>query len=449
MRAGGRYQAAIEVLGDVLGQKTPANDALRDWGKAHRFAGSKDRAFIGNLVHDVLRKKSSLAWQVDDERPRALVFAVLAFEYKMPLSEIQDGYSESHGPGALTKAEIARFEKPIALSHAPDWVQADVPEWVWPAFEGNFGEDAIAEGQALTTAAPLDLRVNRLKMDREQALDVLTPQGATAGLISPYAMRITRSGPQTRLPNIQIEPIYQEGGVEIQDEGSQVIASLVNAQEGDKVLDFCAGGGGKSLAIASDTKDGVKITSFDIDKRRLAPLYQRKLRAGVQNIDVVQPPLPNLSKLKGQFDKVVLDAPCTGVGTWRRKPDAKWRLSEKSLDVRFAEQETVLETGCEFVRNGGLLFYMTCSMLAEENEGQVYAFLERHKEFTLLSAGEVWEEIFGLDAPKPWSADGCSLTLTPASTQTDGFFFAVMEKSADGKPPKEKPAKDAYTPENT
>lgn len=446
MRAGGRYQAAIEVLGDILGQKTPVNDALRDWGKAHRFAGSKDRAFIGNLVHDALRKKSSLGWQMDDERPRALVFAVLAFEYNLPLADISAAFSEGHGPGPLTDAERARHEKPIELSHAPDWIQADVPEWVWPAFEGNFGEDAISEGQALTASAPLDLRVNRLKMDRAKALEVLTPQAAEAGLISPYAMRIKRSGPQTRLPNIQIEPIYQEGGVEIQDEGSQVIASLINAQAGDKILDFCAGGGGKSLAIASDTQDSVKITAFDIDKRRLAPLYQRKLRAGAENIVVMQPPLSNLSKLKGQFDKVVLDAPCTGVGTWRRKPDAKWRLSEKSLDVRLNEQETVLDTGCEFVKNGGLLFYMTCSMLAEENEGQVYSFLERRKEFTLLSAGEVWEEIFGLDAPKPWSADGCSLTLTPASTGTDGFFFAVMEKSSDGKAPETKPA---YSPENS
>jgi len=445
MRAGGRYQAAIEVLQDVISQKTPVNDALRDWGKAHRFAGSKDRAFIGNLVHDVLRKKSSLAWQMDDESPRALVFAALAFEYKFPLSDIKAAFNEDHGPGALTTAEKTRYEKPIAIDNAPDWVQADVPEWVWPAFEGNFDEDAIAEGQALTRSAPLDLRVNRLKMDRDKALEVLSPQAAKPGLISPFSLRIERSGPQMRLPNVQIEPIYQEGGVEIQDEGSQVIAALVNAQPGDKILDFCAGGGGKSLAIASDTQDAAKITAFDIDKRRLAPLYQRKLRAEVQNIEIMQPPLKNLSKLQSHFDKVVLDAPCTGVGTWRRKPDAKWRLSEKSLDVRLAEQETVLETGCEFVRNGGLLFYMTCSMLAEENEGQVYAFLDRHKEFTLLSAGEVWEELFGTSAPKPWSSDGCSFMLTPASTQTDGFFFAVMEKSADGKAPETKPA---YSPEN-
>jgi 16S rRNA (cytosine967-C5)-methyltransferase len=449
MRAGGRYQAAIEVLVDVLTRHTPVNDALRDWGKSHRFAGSKDRAFIGNLVHDGLRKKSSIGWQMDDDSPRALVLGTLLFEHKLPLAEIDTAFTETHGPGALTAAEKTRAAKPIALTDAPEWVQADVPDWVWPAFADNFGEEAVAEGQALTASAPLDLRVNRIKMERDTALATLAPQKAKPTLISPHALRIERDGPSSRLPNVQIEPIYQEGGVEIQDEGSQVIAALVNAKDGDKILDFCAGGGGKSLAIASDTQDAAKITAFDIDKRRLAPLYQRKLRAGYENIDVVQPPLSNLSKRKGQFDKVVLDAPCTGVGTWRRKPDSKWRLSEKSLEVRLKEQEAVLETGCEFVRNGGLLFYMTCSMLAEENEGQVYAFLERHKEFTLLSAGEVWEELFGVEAPKPWSSDGCSLTLTPASTGTDGFFFAVMEKSADGKPPKEDPSKAAYAPENS
>ena len=406
------------------------NEALRDWGKSHRFAGSKDRSFIGNLVHDALRKKSSFGWQVDDESPRGLVFAALLLEHELPVDEIESAFTDPHGPGALTNKEKTRAAKPIALADAPEWVQADVPDWLWPAFEANFDEEAIKEGQALTASAPLDLRVNQMKSTQAKALATLEPQGAQPAPISPHAIRITRGGPHTRLPNVQIEPIYQEGGVEIQDEGSQIIASLINAQDGDKILDMCAGGGGKSLAIASDMKDGVDITAYDIDKRRLAPLYQRKMRAGVNNIDIVQPPASNLDKMKGQFDKVVLDAPCTGVGTWRRKPDAKWRLSEQSLEIRLNEQKNVLDTGCEFVRKGGLLFYMTCSMFAEENEAQVYAFLERHNDFTLLSAGEVWEELYGVDAPKPWSADGCSLTLTPASTGTDGFFFAVMEKTA-------------------
>ena len=171
-----------------------------------------------------------------------------------------------------------------------------------------------------------------------------------------------------------------------------------------------------------------KIYAYDVDKRRLAPIYQRMLRAGATNIEVIEPPEGNLRGLKGKMDKVLIDAPCTGAGTWRRRPDAKWRLSEDTLQMRNNQQRKVLESASEFVKDGGLLVYVTCSLLAEENEAQVYAFLEEHPEFQILSAGEVWEDRFGTDGPKPWSADACSVTLTPASTNTDGFFFSVMEK---------------------
>jgi len=173
------------------------------------------------------------------------------------------------------------------------------------------------------------------------------------------------------------------------------------------------------------------VHAFDIDKRRLSPLYQRALRAGADIINVVEPPSTNLQPQFGKMDKVLIDAPCSGVGTWRRKPDAKWRLSEDNMKTRYKEQRTVLAGAKNFVKPGGLLFYVTCSMLAEENEGQIYPFLEKNPEFTLLSAGEVYEERIGVNAPKPWSEDGCSLTLTPHSTNTDGFYFAVMERKND------------------
>jgi 16S rRNA (cytosine967-C5)-methyltransferase len=172
-----------------------------------------------------------------------------------------------------------------------------------------------------------------------------------------------------------------------------------------------------------------EIYAYDIDKRRLAPTWQRSDRAGASIIEVIAPPAETLPALKGSMDRVLIDAPCTGLGTWRRKPDAKWRLTENALERRRKEQVTVLDQGSEFVKVGGFLFYVTCSMLAEENEAQVYAFLERTKGFSLLSAGEVFEERFGVDGPKPWSEDGLTLTMTPGSTGTDGFFFAVMERS--------------------
>ena len=248
--------------------------------------------------------------------------------------------------------------------------------------------------------------------------------------VSPIGLRIPAAVGDGRLPNVQIEESYLTGGVEIQDEGSQIVSLLVDAKPGEKVLDYCAGAGGKSLALAASMENDGAVYGFDIDKRRLAPLYERSQRAGASIIEVRQPPSENLKNLVGKMDRVLIDAPCTGVGTWRRKPDAKWRLNEDALERRNNEQRSVLNSAKGFVRPGGLMFYVTCSMLAEENEAQIYDFLEGNKNFTLLSAGEVWEDTFGTNGPKPWSSDGCSLTLTPASTQTDGFFFAVMEKGS-------------------
>lgn len=429
MRLGGRLQAAIEVLEDVLGRRTPVNMALRDWGKAHRFAGSKDRSAIGNYVHDALRQKSSLGWRMDDESPRSLVLAAAVFIHgHKPANLVSDLTGDKFAPAPITDKEMKLLEGQISLTDAPAWVQADVPEWIWPAFENNFDEEAVAEGMALTSRPPLDLRTNTIKTNNAGAYESLKNFGAAPAAISPIGFRIAAPEGDGRLPNIQIEEIYQTGGVEIQDEGSQIVSLLVNAQPGEQIMDYCAGGGGKSLALAADMKNEGSVHAYDIDKRRLAPLYQRAQRAGADIITVHQPPAGDLPGLKGKMDKVFIDAPCTGVGTWRRKPDAKWRLTEEALVKRNKEQQTVLGAGKDFVRDGGLLFYVTCSMLAEENEAQVYAFLDENEDFTLLSAGEVWEEKFGVSAPKPWSADGCTLTLTPASTNTDGFFFAVMEK---------------------
>lgn len=431
MRLAGRIQAAIEVLDDVLGKRTPVNMALRDWGKAHRFAGSKDRSAIGNYVHDALRQKSSIAWRMDSDSARSIILGTAVFGGHHTVAELNTAFDgDKFAPKPISQDEAALLGGKISLSDAPEWVQADVPEWLWPAFENNFGEEAIEEGIALTNRPPLDIRVNTLKIDNAQAFKTLEAFNAKPSPISPVGLRIAPPSRDGRLPNLQIEEIYLTGGVEIQDEGSQLVSQLVNAQPGDVVLDYCAGGGGKSLAMAMDMKNEGAIYAFDIDKRRLAPVYERAARAGADLIGVRQPPLTSMNDLIGQVDKVLIDAPCTGVGTWRRKPDAKWRLSEGALERRLKEQRIVLSQAKNYVRPGGLMFYVTCSMLAEENEGQVYQFLEDNEAFSLLSAGEVYEEKFGAGSAKPWSEDGCTLTLTPASTNTDGFFFAVMEKQA-------------------
>ena len=430
MKLGGRIQAAIDVLTDIETQHTPATDALRDWGKAHRFAGSKDRSFIGNVVHDALRQKSSLGWKMGADTPRAVALGNMVFNWGVSVDDLKAAFVDDvHSPKPLTKAEEGALSSGgQSMDLAPDWVRADIPEWIWPAFEANFDEDAVSEGRAMATRPPLDLRVNTIKTTVDAALEKLSEFNITKSPIVATGLRFAAPEAEGRLPNVQPEAIFQTGGVEIQDEGSQIAALLVNAKPGETVLDFCAGGGGKSLALAADMQNTGKIYAYDVDKRRLAPIYQRMLRAGATNIEVIEPPEGNLRRLKGKMDKVLIDAPCTGAGTWRRRPDAKWRLSEDTLQMRNNQQRKVLESASEFVKDGGLLIYVTCSLLAEENEAQVYAFLEEHPEFQILSAGEVWEDRFGTDGPKPWSADACSVTLTPASTNTDGFFFSVMEK---------------------
>jgi len=428
MRLGGRIQAAAEVLEDILERRTPANMALRDWGKAHRFAGSGDRAAIGNVVHDALRCKSSIAYRMDSEAPRALALGAAVFAGGYSAEQLSQALADDKFfTPKLSADEIKKLCGMINIDGAPDWVKADVPEWIWPAFENNFDEEALLEGQALTARPPLDIRINTLKASRD---DIATRLGYAPTQLSPIGLRIPPIEGDGRHPNIQTEPAFMTGEIEIQDEGSQIVSLLVNAQPGEKILDFCAGGGGKTIALAADMQNKGVVHAFDIDKRRLAPTYQRAQRAGASIVNIHQPPSSSLGALRSKkVDRVLVDAPCTGVGTWRRKPDAKWRLSEDALERRVKEQASVLNEAQDFVKLGGFLIYVTCSILAEENEHQVYSFLERYDNFTLLSAGEVWEDRFGTDGPKPWSEDGLTVTLTPASTDTDGFFFAVMERT--------------------
>lgn len=427
MKLGGRIAAAEAVLDDCFRRRTPASDALRDWGKSNRFAGSKDRSAIGNIVHDVLRRRLSLAWVMDDDRPRALVLAALRDDWKMDADAISVAFKDDKfSPEPLSAREIKMLSGAIKLSDAPECVQADVPDWIWPEFYNNFGDEAIEEGRALSRRAPLDLRVNRLKSDQKSALKLLAGTGAHPCPIAPNGLRIAPGFGLDRLPNITADPAFLTGAVEIQDAGSQIAALMLGAQPGETVLDYCAGGGGKTLALAAEMRNSGALHAYDIDKRRLAPLYQRAMRAGATNIEVHQPPGKSLAALKGKMDRVLVDAPCSGSGTWRRKPDSKWRLSLSSLETRTKEQKQVLQQASAYVRPGGIFTYLTCSVLGVENEAQIYGFLESNPDFSLLSAGELWEERIGVGKAKPWSEDGCTVTMTPASTDTDGFFCAVM-----------------------
>ncbi|PCI04064.1 MAG: MFS transporter [Hyphomicrobiales bacterium] len=425
MRLGGRVQAAIEVLSDIEKRNRPASSCLKDWGVAHRFAGSGDRSAIGNLVYDALRNKTANAFCIGNDSARGIVMAVLVRQWEMTPEEIAEAFDgDKFAPEPLSAEEIASLEN-IELSTAPPHIQANIPEWCVDSFEANFDEEWIAEATALCERPPLDIRVNTLKATREKVLKALTRQGAKLTSIARSGLRIEAGKQNSRLPNVQAEAGYQKGWFEIQDEGSQIVGDLVFARPGEKILDFCAGAGGKTLALSATMENKGQVHAHDSDKIRLKPIYERLKRAGTRNVQVHGPD-DDMSALVDKMDRVIIDAPCTGSGTWRRRPDAKWKLTKKTLEERLREQEEVLSEAAPFVKPGGFLIYITCSLLPEENENQVYSFMEDNPQFELLSAGEVWQDLFGFDKKNPWSSDMMTVTLTPASTGTDGFFFAVM-----------------------
>ncbi len=435
MKPAGRLQAAIEILADMEQRHRPASLALAEWGRGHRFAGSGDRAAIGNIVYDALRHRASIAWRMGSEDARGLALGVMVFHWGETAESLGEMFSgDAHAPEALSDAEVKAL-KQSTLEGAPGWVQADIPEWLEEAFESNFAEDYIPEGQALALRPSTDFRVNTLKADRDKVMKTLKRFNLEATKLSPNGLSIAPSEGPARTANIQPEAAYQKGWVEVQDEGSQVSSLLVYARPGEQVLDYCAGAGGKTLTMAAAMDNKGQIFAYDSDRNRLKPIYERLKRAGTRNVQV-RASDDSLEDLAGKMDRVVVDAPCTGSGVWRRRPDAKWRLTPDALEKRLEEQTQVLEEASGYVRPGGYLCYITCSVLARENEDQVYGFLKGHEDFELLSAGEVWEELFPGTNSKPWSSDNCTITLTPASTGTDGFFFAVMGRRAgEGTPP--------------
>jgi 16S rRNA (cytosine967-C5)-methyltransferase len=364
MRLGGRIAAAIEILTDTAAKRRPVADALKDWGLAHRFAGSGDRAAIGNIVYDVLRKRRSYGWRMGNDSPRALVFAALMDSQNLdPEAMLAALEGDRFAPETPGLEDLARFGS-SDLSKAAPAVQADLPDWLAKEFETSLGDDWIAEAQALSARPPLDMRVNTLAADRDTVLEALAPFHAEAAAISTTGLRIPPIDGNGRHPNVQVEAAFQKGWFEIQDEGSQIAARLAGAQPGEEILDFCAGAGGKTLALAAAMQGAGTVHAYDADKQRLAPIYERLKRAEANNVQV-HGPREDISVLGSLMDRVVVDAPCTGAGTWRRRPDAKWRLAASAIDKRAAEQDAALDAAARFVRPGGTLAYLLADLTGE------------------------------------------------------------------------------------
>jgi len=433
MTPAARLAAAIEVLVDIESRRRPAADALKDWGLAHRFAGSGDRAAIAGLTYDALRRRASAAWIMDDAVPRAVALGMLKRERALDVEAIAalaDG--SRFAPDKLSERERDRLMHGT-LDGAPPHVLGDYPEWLDPHLAATFGDERAAEGAALAARAPLDLRVNLLKAERDKAAAALADLFPQASRWSPWGLRVALLA-DAKSPALHAEPAFLKGLVEVQDEGSQLAALLASARLGEQVIDLCAGAGGKTLALAAAMDNHGQIYATDSDKRRLAPIHARLERAGARDVQVRTPKARAdvLADLAGRADLVLIDAPCTGTGSWRRNPDAKWRVRPGALAQRMKEQAAALDRAATLVKPNGRIAYITCSVLADENGAQVRAFLGRHPEFSVLPPARVTEALGerALLFRRAVLMSDEGLLMTPRRTDTDGFFVSVIRRRA-------------------
>ena len=422
MTPGGRIAAAIEILDLVHAQKAPADRLANDYFRARRFIGSKDRTAVSALVYGVLRRRAQLEWWAARVREgsarvpfeangRSWAIAHLAIVDGWNADRIAHAFSgERYDPPPLKAHELAAAGamagRSIDHPDQPDWVRFNLPPWAAEKFAAKYADAARAEMAAMGGEAPLDLRANLLKTTREDARRALKEAGIDAAptRLSPWGLRVAERA------NLMASAPYKAGLVEVQDEGSQMVALMVDAAPGMRVCDFCAGAGGKTLAIAATMANKGHIVACDTSTKRLEGATTRLRRAGAHNVErraLAGERDPWVKKHKASFDRVLVDAPCTGTGTWRRNPDARWTLAKTEIAELAAKQARILESAARLVKPGGRLIYATCSILPEENEAQAEAFLAAHADF---------------------GRHGEPLSLSPAKDGTDGFYVVAFER---------------------
>ena len=410
------FAHAEAVLGQLLTFEHPADAVVSRYFREYRNLGHADRAFVAETVFAVLRRGRSLearcAGQLSDRHRLLACLAVVR------------GWSQRELAPVLKASEEAWLAAVKAASDAdlPPAVRCDLPDWLYTRLESQFGADEVVPlAAALNQAAPLDLRANTLKMSRDTLLEKLSAEGiaATAGALSPLAVRLRDK------PALARHPLFLEGAFEVQDEGSQLLGFLLQPKRGEMIADFCAGAGGKTLLVGALMRSQGRLYAFDVAEKRLARLKPRLARSGLSNVHPVRIDSEHdvkIKRLAGKLDRVLVDAPCSGLGTLRRNPDLKWRQTPESIAELTAKQAAILKAASTLVKSGGRLVYATCSLLAAENEAVVSAFLAANPDFVALSA----EEVLGKQGVS--LACGERLRLFPHRHGTDGFFAAVMEK---------------------
>ncbi|RYE08188.1 MAG: RsmB/NOP family class I SAM-dependent RNA methyltransferase [Hyphomicrobiales bacterium] len=421
--------ATLDLMQDIATLARPADAVVSGWVRQHRDIGEGDRGQIIELCYALLRHQGRLGWwlaqQGADDGARNRLLAWLALSGRAPeqIAKLFSGGREA--PAALSADELALVTKlrgaDIDSPSMPEELRVECPDWAVEPLRRRFGDAFAREMAALLTAPPLDLRVNPLKATRDEMVAALRDLG-----FQPTPLKLAPLG--IRLPervSLSGLPMLRSGAVEIQDEGSQLVAMLVGARPGERVADFCAGAGGKTLALAAAMNNRGHIVACDVSEARLKRSAERFRRACFHNVETRLLSSETdrwVKRHKLGYDRVLVDAPCTGTGTWRRNPDARWRaLGEgQGLDNLVPLQARILMSAARLVKPGGRLVYATCSMLPEENEAQVEAFLAASPDFELVKLGEV--------APGLSSAHPDYLSLTPAQHNTDGFFAAVLQR---------------------
>lgn len=431
-----RLAAAIDLLFQMEATpKRPADAVANNFFRERRYIGGSDRREVSTQVWSVLRAWRRLEWWLrragGEAQPRLLVGALSVLEGR-PVESLARAFSGGrYAPDVLEPFEsrVLRALEGHTLDHPemPEAVALEVPDWLLPLLQEQFGEQTHAEIAALTAPATLDLRVNLLRSTREAAAAALLEDGIEAlpMPLSSWGLRVSSRQP------VMATRAFRDGLVEIQDEGSQLVVQAVGARPDMRVLDYCAGAGGKTLGLAMTMQNRGHIVACDVSEPRLDGAVRRLRRAGVHNVErhLLVGGDKWAKRRAASFDRVLVDAPCTGTGTWRRNPDARLRLTRTDLDELTAKQAGILDAAAALVRPGGRLVYATCSVLREENALQIEAFLSRQPGFSTLDLREP-ATVEPRLPPAALSMDAPFLRLTPRVHGTDGFFTAVMQRAA-------------------
>lgn len=429
-----RITATIELLERTAASRIPMDSATGDYMRQRRYIGSKDRADIAARLYGMSRARARLGWWIDhlgvEDTPRNRIIVWLVTAEGATMERLEWLFDETtYGPGAMNAADRALAEKAIGheLDHPamPDAIRVECPPAYEDALRAYFGDDFAVEMAALIPAATLDLRVNARSADREKVIAALKSDGINAAPTRhcPWALRLDDKAFLSKTKALT------KGWIEIQDEGSQMIAYLCDARPGHQVLDYCAGTGGKTLALAAAMDNKGRLVAMDIEAPRLEKARQRFRRSHVTDIIEVRPLSDEknrkwLRRQKETFDVTLADVPCTGTGTWRRNPDMRWRNYGPDLETLLATQADILDRVAKTIKpETGRLVYATCSLLPAENEAQIDAFLERHPDFRVLPLAAAWP------AGSPPPGDGPYMRLTPHRHGTDGFFAAVLVRA--------------------